>query len=100
MGWTQKASTFFWKVPLKSFALVYFFLLFFYVCFLLSHLTGQHSRTLGVTAVMSQKTGFIIETQYLFLLPDTLISDLLVSPLSSDTHKQYAGKKNGKPEIQ
>lgn len=90
MGWTQKASTFFWKVPLKSFALVYFFLLF---VFLVSHLTSQHSLTLGVTAVMSQKTGFIIQTQYLFLLTDILIFDLLVSPLSSDTHEQYAGKK-------
>lgn len=68
--------------------------------FLVSHLTSQHSLTLGVTAVMPQKTGFIIQTQYLFLLTDTLISDLLVSPLSSDTHEQYTGKKNGKPEIQ
>lgn len=64
--------------------------------FLVSHLTSQHSLTLGVTAVMSQKTGFIIQTQYLFLLTDILIFDLLVSPLSSDTHEQ----KNGKPEIQ
>lgn len=42
---------------------------------------------------MSQKTGFIIQTQYLFLLTDILIFDLLVSPLRSDTHEQYAGKK-------
>lgn len=61
--------------------------------FLVSHLTSQHSLTLGVTAVMSQKTGFIIQTQYLFLLTDILIFDLLVSPLRSDTHEQYAGKK-------